>query len=132
MTPEVPILINPTDHDLLISVATKMDIMINEMQKLRDDSGRRMESLENKKLDVSDFSEYKLGVRELSIELKKVFDEHTKEDLKYFKNAHDKIDNLGETLGDKIYNLNKYMWVAVGAMSMISYFLPIIINRLVN
>ncbi len=50
---------NPNDHDLLIKVDTKLDNLTKEMAMMRDDNSRRLDRVEQNKVEKSDFEAFK-------------------------------------------------------------------------
>lgn len=48
---------DPKDHDILIEIKTQVTRLISDVKDLKDDTARRVESVEREKVSKSEFSE---------------------------------------------------------------------------
>lgn len=80
------------DHDLLIELRTEVKGMRADIKAFNDDTKERLATLETKKLDKDDFSQFRV----LDIDLKK---------------DHER----------RIRNLERWGWLAWGAVSLLEF-----------
>jgi hypothetical protein len=84
----------PNDHDLLITVDTKLEILIREVKELKDNTTKRVETLEHEKLD-------KAEAQRLLKEAEKLHNDHE----------------------SRIRRLERYGSAAIGALALLEFLL---------
>ncbi len=51
------------DHDLLIRVDTKLGTLIEEVQLMRDNTNQRLSTVEQTKVEKSDFNDFRVNIQ---------------------------------------------------------------------
>lgn len=113
------------DHDLLIRVDTKLGTLIQEVQLLRDDSTRRLSSVEQNKLDKSEFNEFKLSI----------FAEVNKSDLNFNKELLERDkrhDEVFKSQDQRITRIERNMYIGIGILMSLQVGVPLILKYLFN
>lgn len=116
---------NSTDHDLLIRVDTKLGTLIQEVQLMRDTTNQRLTNVENNKVDVSEFHEFKAEIVAQVLKLDT--------DFKKTLLERDKINmDANKELSDKIDKLKTILYIGVGIVATLQFVIPIVIANILK
>jgi hypothetical protein len=112
--------LNQNDHDLLIRVDQKVGNVIDEMRLMRDDTSRRLNAVEENKLNKNEYNEYRVQAQASLIDL----EARIKAQMLENKVNRDKEnETTTKAISDIISVQNKmwrYIWIAVGITATVS------------
>lgn len=118
------------DHDLLIRLDTKVDLIGREMGQARSESTGRMSRLEAEKLDITIFNSFKaqlemdkqrgdITIERMFADYKKLIDERLSQGEKI----------MGSNSTD-IKTLSRFMWTMGGGLIVLQILIPIFLRKL--
>jgi hypothetical protein len=120
MSEQMPQQLNNNDHDLLIRLDQKVGNLVDEMRLMRDDTARRLNVVEENKVNKSDFNEARVQNQRALIEL----DANIKATmLERSLNRDKQIESLNKRMDlieDTVKSLSRYVYIGVGISMAIS------------
>ncbi len=113
------------DHDLLIRVDTKLGTLIEEVQLMRDNTNHRLSTVEQTKVEKSEFNDFKVSIQndmnKSDLNLNKTFME---------RNQHN--DELFRSQDIRISRIERNMYIGIGILMALQILIPLILKYLFN
>lgn len=110
-----------SDHDLLIRLDTRLENLECEMRAMRDGTRDDIKTLQLSKLESKDFDSYK--------------SDHAREYAERLRNTDERHKNQMEwqdTQQNKVDGLQRFMYLAMGALTILQFASPFIIKLFIK
>ncbi len=128
----LPPQLTQSDHDLLIRLDQRVGTVVEEMRLMRDDNGRRLNIVEQNKLDKGDFNEYRVSIEkqfikfesDLAKRLLEMSNDHDKE----MKGLQDSLDGLSK----QVSAMARYIFIAIGIGMVVSLILSAVLPSIIG
>ena len=118
------------DHDLLIRLDTKVDVLGREMASARLDANGRTARLETGKVDKEDFIAFKqqleLDKQRGDITIERMFTDYKKLIDERFLNG----EQIMKGNSADIKTLSRFMWTMGGGLVVLQILVPVILRKL--
>lgn len=113
------------DHDLLIRVDTKLGTLIEEVQLMRDNTNQRLSTVEQTKVEKSDFNDFKVNIQ----------NDLNKTDLLFNKILMERSqhnDEMFKSQDIRISRIERNMYIGIGILSAIQVVIPLVLKYVFN
>lgn len=113
------------DHDLLIRVDTKLSTLIEEVQLMRDNTNQRLSTVEQTKVEKSEFNDFKVNIQ----------NDLNKTDLAFNKivmerNQHN--DEMFKSQDTRISRIERNMYIGIGILTALQVVVPLVFKYIFN
>jgi predicted GH43/DUF377 family glycosyl hydrolase len=113
------------DHDLLIRVDTKLGTLIEEVQLMRDNTNQRLSTVEQTKVEKSDFNDFKVNIQndlnKTDLTLSKTLMERNQHNEEMFKSQDQRITKI-----------ERNMYIGIGILMALQVIVPLILKYAFN
>ncbi len=113
------------DHDLLIRVDTKLGTLIEEVQLMRDNTNQRLSTVEQTKVEKSDFNDFKVNIQNdlnrTDLTFNKILMERSQHNDEMFKSQDIRISRI-----------ERNMYIGIGILSAIQVVIPLVLKYVFN
>ena len=113
------------DHDLLIRVDTKLGTLIEEVQLMRDNTNQRLSTVEQTKLEKSDFNDFKVNIQN---DLNKT--DHSFNKILLERSQYN--DEMFKSQDIRISRIERNMYIGIGILSAIQVVIPLVLKYVFN
>lgn len=113
------------DHDLLIRVDTKLGTLIEEVQLMRDNTNQRLSTVEQTKVEKSDFNDFRVNIQndlnKTELSFNKILLERSQHNDEMFKSQDTRISRI-----------ERNMYIGIGILSAIQVVIPLVLKYVFN
>lgn len=113
------------DHDLLIRVDTKLGTLIEEVQLMRDNTNQRLSSVEQNKVEKTEYNDFKVliqnEINKIDLTFNKMLMERSQHNEETFK-SHD----------SRISKIERNMYIGIGILMVLQFVVPLVLKYVFN